>query len=116
MGSNPRSVRPDARSLAVFAARDDKRETGRQRAGRKVFAGKIWNSQTRQLLCAQAAGATRKFDMPEKIRPIEQTLEFSDEESLSPEHLDSQVQRAQDQLLALKRQQEQIEKQKRELE
>ena len=35
---------------------------------------------------------------------------------MSPEHLDSQVQKAQDQLLQLKRQQEQIEKQKRELE
>jgi chromosome segregation ATPase len=58
----------------------------------------------------------RKFDMPEKIRPIEQTLEFNDDEGLSPEHLDSQVQKAQDQLLALKRQQDQIEKQKRELE
>ncbi len=57
----------------------------------------------------------RKFDMPEKIRPIEQMLELS-EEAVSPEHLDSQVQRAQEQLLHLKRQQEQIEKQKRELE
>src|SRR3979409_2332009 len=57
----------------------------------------------------------RKFDMPEKIRPIEQMLELS-EEAISAEHLDSQVQKAQDQLLQLKRQQEQIEKQKRELE
>ena len=54
--------------------------------------------------------------MPEKIRPIEQMLELSEEESMSPEHLDSQVQKAQDQLLQLKRQQDQIEKQKRELE
>lgn len=54
--------------------------------------------------------------MPEKIRPIEQMLELSEEEPLSPEHLDSQVQKAQEQLLQLKRQQEQIEKQKRELE
>src|SRR5882672_6195131 len=54
--------------------------------------------------------------MAEKIRPIEQMLELSEEESLSPEHLDSQVQKAQDQLLQLKRQQDQIEKQKRELE
>ncbi len=54
--------------------------------------------------------------MPEKIRPIEQMLELSEEQSLSPEHLDSQVQKAQDQLLQLKRQQDQIEKQKRELE
>lgn len=43
-------------------------------------------------------------------------LELSEEEGLSPEHLDSQVQKAQEQLLQLKRQQEQIEKQKRELE
>jgi chromosome segregation ATPase len=54
--------------------------------------------------------------MPEKIRPIEQMLELSEEEPLTPEHLDSQVQKAQDQLLQLKRQQDQIEKQKRELE
>jgi DNA repair exonuclease SbcCD ATPase subunit len=54
--------------------------------------------------------------MPEKVRPIEQMLELSDEESLSPEHLDEQVQKAQEQLLQLKRQQDQIEKQKRELE
>jgi hypothetical protein len=54
--------------------------------------------------------------MPEKIRPIEQMLELNEEQSLSPEHLDSQVQKAQDQLLQLKRQQDQIEKQKRELE
>ena len=54
--------------------------------------------------------------MSERIRPIEQMLELNDEESISPEHLDSQVQKAQEQLLKLKRQQEQIEKQKRELE
>jgi DNA repair exonuclease SbcCD ATPase subunit len=54
--------------------------------------------------------------MAEKIRPIEQMLELSEEEGLAPEHLDSQVQKAQEQLLHLKRQQEQIEKQKRELE
>ena len=54
--------------------------------------------------------------MPERIRPIEQMLELSEEEAVSPEHLDSQVQKAQEQLLQLKRQQEQIEKQKRELE
>lgn len=58
----------------------------------------------------------KKFAMPEKVRPIEQMLELSEEEGVSPEHLDSQVQKAQDQLLQLKRQQEQIEKQKRELE
>ncbi len=54
--------------------------------------------------------------MAERIRPIEQMLELSEEETASTEHLDSQVQKAQEQLLQLKRQQEQIEKQKRELE
>jgi len=54
--------------------------------------------------------------MPEKDRPFEQMLELNDDEAVSAEHLDSQVQKAQDQLLQLKRQQEQIEKQKRELE
>jgi DNA repair exonuclease SbcCD ATPase subunit len=54
--------------------------------------------------------------MPERIRPIEQMLELNEEENTSVEHLDSQVQKAQEQLLALKRQQEQIEQQKRELE
>ena len=43
-------------------------------------------------------------------------LELNEEDTLSPEHLESQVQKAQEQLLQLKRQQEQIEKQKRELE
>ena len=43
-------------------------------------------------------------------------LELNEEEANSTEHLDSQVQKAQEQLIALKRQQEQIEKQKRELE
>ena len=54
--------------------------------------------------------------MAERIRPIEQMLELNDDDAASPEHLDSQVQKAQEQLLQLKRQQEQIEKQKRELE
>src|SRR5262245_31041763 len=54
--------------------------------------------------------------MPERIRPIEQMLELNEDEGVSTEHLDSQVQKAQEQLLQLKRQQEQIEKQKRELE
>src|SRR3982751_6783775 len=54
--------------------------------------------------------------MAERIRPIEQMLELSEDEANSSEHLDSQVQKAQEQLLQLKRQQEQIEKQKRELE
>jgi predicted RNase H-like nuclease (RuvC/YqgF family) len=43
-------------------------------------------------------------------------LDLPEEQSGSPELLDSQVQRAHEQLLQLKRQQEQIEKQKRELE
>lgn len=54
--------------------------------------------------------------MSERIRPIEQMLELSQEEAMSPELLDSQVQKAQEQLLQLRRQAEQIEKQKRELE
>ena len=57
----------------------------------------------------------RKFTMAEKIRPIEQMLELN-EDSMDPEHLDNQVQRAQEALIQLKRQQDQIEKQKRELE
>src|SRR4051795_12747476 len=57
----------------------------------------------------------RKFDMPDRIRSTEQMLELN-EDATSPEHLDSQVQKAQEQLLQLKRQQDQIEKQKRELE
>ena len=54
--------------------------------------------------------------MSERIRPIEQMLELNQDDNVSTEHLDSQVQKAQEQLLQLKRQQEQIEKQKRELE
>src|ERR671937_1754373 len=54
--------------------------------------------------------------MAEKLRQVEQMLELSEDEAISAEHLDSQVQKAQEQLLQLKRQQEQIEKQKRELE
>lgn len=54
--------------------------------------------------------------MPDRSRPTEQMLELSEDESVSTEHLDSQVQKAQEQLLQLKRQQELIEKQKRELE
>ena len=62
------------------------------------------------------SAGNEKFAMPERARPVEQMLELNEEEGLSPEHLDSQVQKAQEQLLSLKRQQEQIEKQKRELE
>jgi hypothetical protein len=54
--------------------------------------------------------------MAERIRPVEQMLELNEDEAMSPEHLDTQVQKAQEQLLQLKRQSEQIEKQKRELE
>ena len=54
--------------------------------------------------------------MAERIRPIEQMLELSEEEAMSPELLDSQVQKAQEQLLQLRRQADVIEKQKRELE
>jgi len=54
--------------------------------------------------------------MAERIRPTEQMLELNEEDANSTEHLDSQVQKAQEQLVALRRQQEQIEKQKRELE
>ena len=51
--------------------------------------------------------------MAERIRPIEQMLELSEEESMSPELLDTQVQKAQEQLLQLRRQADLIEKQKR---
>jgi len=47
---------------------------------------------------------------------MEQMLELTEEDSVTPELLDSQVQKAQEQLVQLRRQQEQIEKQKRELE
>ena len=60
--------------------------------------------------------APKPIAMAERIRPIEQMLELSEDETMSPELLDSQVQKAQEQLVQLKRQQEQIEKQKRELE
>jgi len=64
----------------------------------------------------RARTASPRFVMAEKLRQVEQMLELSEDEANSPEHLDSQVQKAQEQLLQLKRQQEQIEKQKRELE
>lgn len=60
--------------------------------------------------------SARKIFMSERIRPIEQMLELSEDEVNSTEHLDSQVQKAHEQLQILKKQQEQIEKQKRELE
>ena len=52
--------------------------------------------------------------MPERIRETDPLLNLNEDESV--EHLDDQVQKAQEQLLQLKRQQEHIEKQKRELE
>jgi DNA repair exonuclease SbcCD ATPase subunit len=53
--------------------------------------------------------------MPSPSRYDQENLELPEEE-LSSEHLDSQVQKAQEQLLSLKRQQDAIERQKRELE
>jgi len=52
--------------------------------------------------------------MPERIRENDPLLNLDEDESV--EHLDDQVQKAQEQLIQLKRQQEHIEKQKRELE
>ena len=52
--------------------------------------------------------------MPESTK--EPFLDLPEGQPASPEMLDSQVQRAQEQLLNLKRQQEHLEKQKRELE
>jgi hypothetical protein len=52
--------------------------------------------------------------MPERIRETDPLLNLQEDESV--EHLDDQVQKAQEALIHLKRQQDQIEKQKRELE
>ena len=54
--------------------------------------------------------------MPDLTRRDEQFLDLPADEGLAGEHLDDQVQRAQEQLLSLKRQQDVIERQKRELE
>ncbi|HSI15944.1 MAG TPA: hypothetical protein VK961_28105 [Chthoniobacter sp.] len=54
--------------------------------------------------------------MADRTRSDDQYLDLPEDDSLTGEHLDNQVQKAQEQLLALKRQQELIEKQKRELE
>lgn len=55
--------------------------------------------------------------MPDpRSRPDEQFLDLNEDDSLSTEQLDNQVQKAQEQLIALKRAQETLEKQKRELE
>lgn len=53
--------------------------------------------------------------MADRSRSPQEDYELSEDE-VSPEHLDSQVQKAQEQLLSLKRQQDVIERQKRELE
>jgi len=50
------------------------------------------------------------------VTPNEPFLDLPEGDELSTEQLDAQVQRAQEQLLSLKRQQDTIEKQKRELE
>ncbi|XHR28197.1 MAG: hypothetical protein ACFUZC_20000 [Chthoniobacteraceae bacterium] len=50
------------------------------------------------------------------MKPNEPFLDLPEGDDLSTEQLDAQVQRAQEQLLSLKRQQDLIEKQKRELE
>ncbi len=54
--------------------------------------------------------------MAERTRSDDQFLDLPEDDSLAGEHLDNQVQKAQEQLLSLKRQQEAIERQKRELE
>src|SRR5271156_4245055 len=54
--------------------------------------------------------------MADRTRSDEQYLDLPDDDGLASEHLDNQVQKAQEQLVALKRQQEMIERQKRELE
>src|SRR5262245_13107684 len=77
--------------------------------------GNLWNSRRRHLISATTTRDGDATVMAEKPRPIEQMLELTGE-APSAEHLDNQVQKAQEQLLKLKRQQEQIEKQKRELE
>jgi hypothetical protein len=55
--------------------------------------------------------------MPERARSSDEPLlDLPEDENLSTEHLENQVQKAQEALLSLRRQQEQIERQKRELE
>jgi hypothetical protein len=54
--------------------------------------------------------------MSDRTRSDDQFLDLPDDDALAGEHIDNQVQKAQEQLLALKRQQELIERQKRELE
>ena len=54
--------------------------------------------------------------MPDHTRSNEPLLDLPEDDNVPGEHLDTQVQKAHEQLLSLKRQQEFIEKQKRELE
>jgi len=54
--------------------------------------------------------------MADRTRTDEPFLDLPEDDGLGSEHLDNQVQKAQEQLVALKRQQEMIERQKRELE
>ena len=54
----------------------------------------------REFRCLLVRGA-QPIAMAERIRPIEQMLELSEEETMSPELLDSQVQKAQEQLVQL---------------
>jgi hypothetical protein len=54
--------------------------------------------------------------MPDRTPTSDQYLDLPDDDALAGEHLDTQVQKAQEQLIALKRQQELIERQKRDLE
>ena len=54
--------------------------------------------------------------MSEHSRSNEPLLDLPEDDNVPGEHLDTQVQKAHEQLLSLKRQQESIEKQKRELE
>lgn len=54
--------------------------------------------------------------MPDNSRTNEPLLDLPEDDNVPGEHLDTQVQKAHEQLLSLKRQQESIEKQKRELE
>src|ERR1043165_1074867 len=83
----------------------------------------LWNSEVGPLIslsprrgmdAEDRAGETGA--MAERIRPIEQMLELSEEESMSPELLDTQVPKAQEQLLQLRRRGAVDAKQKRELE
>ena len=84
----------------------------------EIFAGHRWKSLEFSIEPLNVRYTNLNGDaivMAENPRPLDQMLHLTEEEP-SGEHLDNQVQKAQEQLLQLKRQQEQIEKQKRELE